>query len=95
MKMVQLADLFSVPEMNLLCNVLEYLYRNNIDYHPQSLFWDVKESVQSIHPVMHQIVASNPKKYLEYDSLLRDYLVTLREQDKKVFLVTNSPYNFV
>lgn len=42
MKMVQLCDLFSVPEMNLLCNVIEYLYRNNIDYHPQSLFWDVK-----------------------------------------------------
>lgn len=40
--MIQLADLFSVPEMNLLCNVIEYLIRHGIDYHPQSLFWDVK-----------------------------------------------------
>lgn len=42
--MAQLADLFSLPEMNLLCNVTEYLRQNNIDYHPESLFRDVKVS---------------------------------------------------
>ena len=41
-KMVQLADLFSVPEMGLLCNVTEYFLRNHIDYHPEILFRDVK-----------------------------------------------------
>lgn len=41
-KMVQLADLFSVPEMGLLCNVAEYFERNHIDYHPEILFRDVK-----------------------------------------------------
>lgn len=40
--MVQLADLFSVPEMGLLCNVTEYFVRNGIDYHPEILFSDVK-----------------------------------------------------
>ena len=40
--MVQLADLFSVPEMGLLCNVAEYFERNHIDYHPEILFRDVK-----------------------------------------------------
>lgn len=40
--MVQLADLFSVPEMGLLCNVTEYFIRNHIDYHPEILFRDVK-----------------------------------------------------
>lgn len=40
--MVQLADLFSVPEMGLLCNVTEYFLRNHIDYHPEILFRDVK-----------------------------------------------------
>jgi len=40
--MVQLADLFSVPEMSLLCNVAEYFERNHIDYHPEILFHDVK-----------------------------------------------------
>lgn len=41
-KMVQLADLFSVPEMGLLCNVTEYFLQNHIDYHPEILFRDVK-----------------------------------------------------
>jgi hypothetical protein len=40
--MVQLADLFSVPEMSLLCNVAEYFERNHIDYHSEILFHDVK-----------------------------------------------------
>lgn len=40
--MVQLADLFSVPEMGLLCNVAEYFERNHFDYHPEILFRDVK-----------------------------------------------------
>lgn len=45
--MIQLADLFSVPEMSLLCNVTEYFLQNHIDYHPEILFRDVKVSNQS------------------------------------------------
>lgn len=41
-KMVQLADLFSVPEMYLLCAVTEFFNKNHIDYHPEILFSDVK-----------------------------------------------------
>lgn len=44
-KMVQLADMFSVPEMGLLCNIAEYFERNGIDYHPEILFRDVKVSI--------------------------------------------------
>lgn len=40
--MVQLADLFSVPEMSLLCNIAEYFERNQISYNPEILFNDVK-----------------------------------------------------
>lgn len=43
-KMIQLADLFSVPEMGLLCNVAEYFEKHKIDYHPEILFRDVKVS---------------------------------------------------
>lgn len=43
--MVQLADMFSVPEMGLLCNIAEYFERNGIDYHPEILFRDVKVSI--------------------------------------------------
>lgn len=40
--MAQLADLFSVPEMSLLCNTTEFFVQNKIDYHPDILFRDVK-----------------------------------------------------
>lgn len=40
--MVQLADLFSVPEMVLICNVADYFDRNHIDYHPEILFRDIQ-----------------------------------------------------
>lgn len=40
--MVQLADLFSVPEISLLCNVAEYFEKEQLNYHPEILFRDVK-----------------------------------------------------
>lgn len=47
-KMVQLADLFSVPEMGLLCNVAEYFEQNHFDYHPEIMFRDIKVSIYYI-----------------------------------------------
>ncbi|XP_017777855.1 PREDICTED: 5'-nucleotidase domain-containing protein 3 isoform X2 [Nicrophorus vespilloides] len=94
-KMVQLADLFSVPEMGLLCNVADYFERNHIDYHPEILFRDVKSSVKSSHPVMHKIVSQNVSDYIEDNKDLRYFFDRLKSADKKLFLVTNSPYKFV
>lgn len=93
--MVQLADLFSVPEMTLLCNVTDYFEKNHIDYHPEILFRDVKSSVRSSHPVMHKVVAQNVSDYIEHNKELRDFFNRLKNADKKLFLVTNSPYKFV
>lgn len=45
--MAQLADLFSVPEMSLLCNATEFFVNNHIDYHPDILFRDVKVRMQN------------------------------------------------
>ncbi|XP_014280301.1 5'-nucleotidase domain-containing protein 3 isoform X1 [Halyomorpha halys] len=94
-KMVQLADLFSVPEMCLLCNVAEYFERNNIDYNPQILFQDVKTSVGSSHPVMHQHLLNDMSEYLDTNPGLREWFKKLVQAGKKLFLVTNSPYQFV
>ncbi|XP_020283486.1 5'-nucleotidase domain-containing protein 3 [Pseudomyrmex gracilis] len=94
-KMVQLADLFSVPEMGLMCNVTEYFIRNHIDYHPEILFRDVKNSVQTCHPIMHRLVEENVSEYLEQNKDLRRFFERLRNVNKKMFLVTNSPFHFV
>lgn len=93
--MVQLADLFSVPEISLLCNVAEYFEREQLNYHPEILFRDVKRSMASCHPVMHGIVAHNVNKYIESNLQLEQFFKRSREANKQLFLVTNSPYHFV
>jgi hypothetical protein len=45
-KMIQLADLFSVPEMYLLSTVTDFFHRHHIDYHPEILFRDVQVSLR-------------------------------------------------
>ncbi|XP_077296560.1 5' nucleotidase C [Arctopsyche grandis] len=94
-KMVHLADLFSVPEVCLLCDIAELFIRNHIDYHPEILFRDVKNSVKSCHPIMHSIVSENVREYIHPNPELRKYFDRLINADKKLFLVTNSPYHFV
>lgn len=57
--MIQLADLFSVPEMGLICNVADYFERNHIDYHPEILFRDVRVSfLISMHYECYVIIIS-------------------------------------
>jgi len=93
--MIQLADLFSVPEIGLLCNVTDYFEKNHIDYHPEILFRDVRASLVESHFLMHKIVTENVEHYLEPNKKLRHYLNRLKASDKKLFVVTNSPYKFV
>ena len=40
--MVQLADLFSLPEMCLMCQVTDLFIQRNIDFQPAVLFSDVR-----------------------------------------------------
>lgn len=44
---------------------------------------------------MHKIVAQNVKEYIRPNADLRKYFQMLQDNDKKLFLVTNSPYHFV
>ncbi|KAH8236184.1 hypothetical protein KR026_003237 [Drosophila bipectinata] len=94
-KMVQLADLFSVPEMCLLCNVIEYFERNRIDYNPEIVFHDTRTAMGSCHPIMHGKVMLNTEKYIERNPKLVKYFEKLQQAGKNLFLVTNSPYSFV
>lgn len=94
-KMVQLADLFSVPEMCLLCNVAEFFIQNGKSYHPEILFRDVKKSISASHPIMHSYVTKNVGQYIDTNHNLREYFKRLVDAKKQLFLVTNSPYYFV
>ena len=43
--MKQYMDIFSLPEMTLLCCVNDYFMKHNIDYEPVHLYKDVKVRV--------------------------------------------------
>lgn len=96
LRMKQLNDLFSVPEICLLSNVTEYFMKNNISYNPEILFYDVQNAVQSIHPIMHEMLDERViSQYLEKQSDLSEFLNRLKSAGKKLFLITNSPFKFV
>ena len=44
---------------------------------------------------MHQIVQKRPQDYLEEDPQLKIFFDRLIRANKKLFLVTNSPFSFV
>lgn len=44
---------------------------------------------------MHGIVSKNVQDFIEPNVNLRKLLERLTKADKQLFLVTNSPYNFV
>lgn len=94
-KMTQLADLFSVPEMSLLCNITEFFEQNNIHFHPEILFQDVKNSVGRSHAKMHKLVSEDTSAFLEKNPALEEFIKRLVGAGKQLFLITNSPYRFV
>ena len=94
-KLIQLADLFSVPGICLLVQVIEHFQRNNIDYHPEILFDDVKKCIDMAHPIMREKVVENIHEYVDDNPDLRVYFEILRNGGKKLFLITNSPFHLV
>ncbi|XP_042861685.1 5'-nucleotidase domain-containing protein 2-like isoform X2 [Penaeus japonicus] len=94
-KMAHLADLFSLPEMCLLSQVAQFFMDHSLQYHSVPLFNDVKAAIASIHPEMHRIVGRNISEYLIKDPDLVTFFQRLKESNKEIFIITNSPFYFV
>jgi len=95
LKMVQLADIFSKPEMSLLAAVVDYFLNNGIEYQPESLYYDISKCIGLAHATFHSETRSNPHLYLHKDMDLHPYLRCLQDAGKKIFLITNSPFETV
>lgn len=74
--MVHLADLFSVPEMGLLCNVAEYFNKNHIDYHPEILFLDVKVLFDCIF-IYLSVCIREPYQWKDIKFFVNSYFVVI------------------
>ncbi|KAG1939204.1 5'-nucleotidase domain-containing protein [Pimephales promelas] len=95
--MKQFMDIFSLPEMTLLSCVNDYFLRHNIDYEPVHLYKDVKEAIGDVHVrgIMYRAVEADIEKYICYGEQTHAVLQKLSKNGKKMFLITNSPFDFV
>lgn len=94
-KMVQLVDIFSKPEMALMAGVMEHFMRNKLEVQPESLHYDVSTSIGMAHKTFHEETRSHPHQYLHRDPELIPYLLRLKQEGKKMFVITNSPFETV
>lgn len=95
--MKQFMDIFSLPEMTLLLCVNDYFMKHNIDYEPVHLYKDVKEAIRDVHVkgIMYREVEADIEKYICYGEQTHAVLKKLSANGKKLFLITNSPLDFV
>uniref|UniRef100_A0A8C6P0Q8 5'-nucleotidase domain containing 3 n=1 Tax=Nothobranchius furzeri TaxID=105023 RepID=A0A8C6P0Q8_NOTFU len=95
--MKQFMDIFSLPEMTLLSCVNDFFMRHNIDYEPVHLYKDVKEAIRDVHVkgIMYRAVEADTEKYICYGEQSHAVLRKLSAYGKKMFLITNSPFDFV
>jgi len=93
--MVQLVDIFSKPETSLMAGVMDYFHGNGLEYQPESLHYDVSRCIGMAHTTFHAETRSNPQLYLHRDPLLIPYLEKLTRKRKKLFVITNSPFETV
>ncbi|KHJ40866.1 HAD superfamily hydrolase, 5'-nucleotidase [Trichuris suis] len=93
----QLHDLFSLPEVGLLANVIDYFENNGVAYDSASLFHDVQHATRLVHLSgdMYRAVMENTAGYIKRSNGLRQFFERLVVNGKLVFLISNSPFFFI
>ncbi|KAJ9066743.1 hypothetical protein DSO57_1006670 [Entomophthora muscae] len=103
--LIQLNDLFSVPEICLIADIIQFFYENDVTFHPRHLYDDVRAMGELIHsqanhhPLgvgpLHLEILTDVERFLNRSPSTTTYLNGLHQSKKKVFLMTNSGYPFV
>ncbi|XP_072928800.1 5'-nucleotidase domain-containing protein 2-like isoform X2 [Hemitrygon akajei] len=93
--MKQFMDIFSLPEMTLLSCVNDYFINHNIEYDPVHLFRDDAISNVHIKGMMYKWIENDLENCILHGDETYAVLNRLVNDGKKLFLITNSPFNFV
>uniref|UniRef100_A0A914XWH5 5'-nucleotidase domain-containing protein 3 n=1 Tax=Panagrolaimus superbus TaxID=310955 RepID=A0A914XWH5_9BILA len=93
----QLIDLFSLPWAGLLSRIVQYFDDRKLAFDPVLLYEDVADCVQRVHASgeMYQCVMDDLPHYVHKNEGLSDYLHMLRDHGKELFIITNSPFQFI
>jgi HAD superfamily 5'-nucleotidase-like hydrolase len=91
-----MADLFCLPEACLLADIIQvFVEQTKQDFSPDYLYRDIRQAIDHAHGLLHQAIIAQPQQFLEKNNELGLYLSKLRAANKKIFLLTNSPFKFV
>jgi len=93
-----LDTIFSLPDAFLLCSVISHKDNNpgSITQDYREIYDDVRKAVDMCHRdgYIKSKVAENPKEYIERDERTITMLKRFRKSGRKVFLLTNSLYDY-
>ncbi|KAJ2000939.1 hypothetical protein H4R26_004381 [Coemansia thaxteri] len=97
-----LNDIYSVPEATLLADIIQYFTEHGLSFHARYLAEDIRTAGEYIHKgdgisasPLHKTIMSNIGDYLNRAPELLHILETLKREGKRLFLLTNSGYDYV
>lgn len=81
----------------MLADVMQSLIDNHMDYDPAAVVADVNNAIGNIHSTgrMHRAVMADPATYIKPNKGVTELLTTLRHGGKRLFLASNSSFDFV
>ncbi|XP_025927294.1 5'-nucleotidase domain-containing protein 2 isoform X1 [Apteryx rowi] len=93
----QFMDIFSLPEMALLSSVIDYFITHGIEFDQVHLYKDISDAIKDVHVkgVMYKWIEKDLEKYILHGDEIYAVLNRLVNHNKKLFLITNSPFSFV
>jgi len=94
-RLVQIVDIFSKPEMSLIAEVTDHFQSLGITFEPESLYYDVSKCIGLAHATFHSETRANPHLFMHRDPKLVPLFERLQQSGKKIFLITNSPFETV
>jgi hypothetical protein len=92
-----LNDLFSMAECCLIADTVQFFKDHNIPFCPKNAVADILEAIASTHISgdFHRVVAENPAAYFDPQPHLAGVLQKLKESEKRLIFVSNSPFWYV
>ncbi|GJR53463.1 5'-nucleotidase domain-containing protein [Tanacetum coccineum] len=86
-----------LSEVCLIADIVQYFVDAKLEFDASYVYQDVRCAIQHVHlsGLVHRGILSDPQRYLVKNDQFLSFLKMLKENGKKLFLMTNSPYYFV
>ncbi|XP_071698106.1 uncharacterized protein [Rutidosis leptorrhynchoides] len=96
-ELVGLMDFFCFSEVCLIADVVQFFVDAKLEFDASYVYQDVRRAIQHCHRsgLVHRGILADPRRYLVKNGQFLSFLKMLKENGKKLFLMTNSPYYFV